>query len=795
EFRVETSSFAPEFGRTPGGQVVLTTRSGTDDLHGGIYEYFRNDALDANDWFANQAGLPRSPERHNDFGGFLGGPIKRDRTFFFLSYEGARLRQPNTGIIQVPSEYSRTVATAGIAPFLNGYPQPDDRTVAPGVYVGNFTGNYSNPSTLNAGSLGIDHTFNSRLTIFGRYNEAPSETASRTDSLNEVDTTHIGTRTLTVGVTASVNPRISNSFRGNYSVQDAGLVATLDSFGGAVPPSLITLAPNLPNAGNSYVDFFTFDTSLYAIGPSAKNRSTQLNFADDLTVIRGGHQLKFGADYRAIYLDVRPFQSSLEYAISDLPTFLSTAEASIDTSSTRASEFVVRSTSLYVQDAWKVTPRLTLTYGLRWELDPAPSARGGTTLASWENVDRPADLTLAPFGTPLWRTTYTDFAPRLGAAYGLTPKGDFVLRGGLGIFYDMGADASGYLASSFPNDAAYCCANVSLPLNDASAYLPAISTQPPYGGIVRGFSPDLKLPRSYQWNVAIEKSFAGQQALSLSYLGQAGRNLLRREGIARPNSNFAGTFILTENEARSNYDALQVQYRKPVSSRLQALLNYTWSHSLDSASNDIVNAVSNSVISAANDYASSAFDVRHSFSGALTYAFPGASKGKILEQLTRNWSMETQIVARSGFPFNGIVLTENIGGAYPRPNLVPGQPIWIPNSQAGGGKSLNPSAFTPPASGAQGTEGRNDIRGFGLTEVDFSFGRKFALTDRLNLQFRTDAFNLFNHPNFANPLAYIGVGSTYLSSTSMLNQGLGGQNPLFQEGGPRSLQLSLKLSF
>ena len=251
EFRVETSSFAPEFGRTPGGQVTLTTRSGTNELHGGLYEYFRNDALDANDWFANQAGLPRSPERHNDFGGFLGGPIKRDRTFFFLSYEGARLKQPDTGIVQVPSEYSRTVASAEIAPFLNGFPQPDDRTVTPGVYVGNFTGNYSNPSTLNAGSLRIDHTFNSKLAIFGRYNEAPSETANRNDSLNEVDTTQVGTRTLTVGVTAAVSPRISNSFRGNYSMQDAGLVATLDSFGGAVPPTLSTLAIVSMDAENS----------------------------------------------------------------------------------------------------------------------------------------------------------------------------------------------------------------------------------------------------------------------------------------------------------------------------------------------------------------------------------------------------------------------------------------------------------------------------------------------------------------------------------------------------------------
>jgi len=795
EFRVETSSFAPEFGRSPGGQVVLTTRSGANDLHGGIYEYFRNDVLDANDWFANRAAQPRSPERHNDFGGFLGGPIKRDRTFFFLSYEGARLRQPNTAIVQVPSAFARTNASPQIAPFLNAYPEPDDRTIIPGTYVANFTGNYSDPSTLNAGSLRIDHTFNTKLAIFGRYNEAPSETAVRTDSLNEIDTTQVGTRTLTVGFNAAMSPRISNSLRGNYSVQTASVVNTLDSFGGAVPPTLATLAPNLSAAANSFLLFGTFDTSVYATGPSARNRSTQLNFADDLTVTHGTHQLKFGADYRAIYLDVRPFRSSINYVVFDLPTFLSTGEALIQGESTNGSQFLSPSTSIYAQDAWKISPRLTLTYGVRWEVDPSPSARGGTTLASWENVDAPSALALAPKGTSLWKTTYTNFAPRIGAAYGLTSKGDFVLRGGLGIFYDTGADASGYLASSFPNDAVTCCGSAPLPLGDATIYLPQISTQPPYTGIVRGYSPNLKLPRSYQWNVALEKSLWGQQAVSVTYVGQAGRNLPRQEGLAQPNANFASTFILTQNGARSNYNALQVQYRRPVSSRLQALFNYTWSHSLDSASNDIVNAVSSTVISAANDYASSGFDVRQSLSSALVLALPSVTKRQFFEHLTRNWSVETQIVARSGFPFNGTVLTANIGGANPRPDRIAGKPLWIPNAQAGGGKSLNPNAFARPAKGQQGTEGRNDIRGFGLTEVDFSVGRKFALSDRLNLQFRADAFNLLNHPNFANPRAFIGLGPSFLSSASMLNHGLGGLNPLFQEGGPRSLQLSLKLSF
>jgi len=236
EFRVETSSFAPEFGRSPGGQVLLSTRSGANDFHGGIYEYFRNDVLDANDWFANQAVQPRAAERHNDFGGFGGGPVRRDRTFFFVSYEGARLRQPNTVIVPVPSAYARSIASSNIAPFLNGYPQPDDRTVTPGVYVANFTGNFSAPSTLNAGSVRIDHTFNKRFSIFGRYNEAlrkqsPAPTRSMNGPQPKWNENRDGCRHH--GANLPDLERASRQLLGSTASQ----VSTLDSFGGAVPPS------------------------------------------------------------------------------------------------------------------------------------------------------------------------------------------------------------------------------------------------------------------------------------------------------------------------------------------------------------------------------------------------------------------------------------------------------------------------------------------------------------------------------------------------------------------------------
>jgi Carboxypeptidase regulatory-like domain/TonB dependent receptor/TonB-dependent Receptor Plug Domain len=794
EFRIETSSFAPEFGRSPGGQVIFTTRSGTNNFHGGVYEFFRNDVLDANNWFANAAGEPRAAERYNNFGGYVGGPIVRGKTFFFASYEGARLRQPSLQVIQVPSEYARSVADPTLLPFLAAYPRPDDRTVVPGSYTSQFTGSFSNPSTLNAGSVRLDHTFNERFSIFGRYNEAPSAVASRSNALSEIDSVDIKTRTFTVGSNMTLTSRLANTLRANYSLQKAGSVSSLDSLGGAIPPPVDVLTPAPLSPTSTFASFFTFDTAVYQSGFNASNRNSQVNIADDVAWMRGSHRFRFGTDWRMILLDQRPYDAFVDYLANDVASFLSSGQVQFFAVSAKQAEYRIHAFSLYAQDTWSVTPRLTATFGIRWELSPAPAARGNTTLAAWRNVDNPDLLALAPPGTPLWSTTYGNFAPRLGIAYSLNQKGSLVLRAGWGIFYDLGAESAASLGSTFPNSASTFLDAVSIPLINPTSYLPQLTTQPPYQNAI-GFSPNLKQPRSHQWNLAIEKAFGQEQALSFTYVGQAGRELLRQEGIPQPNSNFAGDFSLTRNDAFSNYHALQVQYRRPVANRLHVLLNYTFSHSLDNASNDVQPLLSKDVISASNDYASSDFDVRHNFSGAVVFEVPKIARSGPLGKITDGWSLETLVVARSGFPFNANVLTATIGGAFPRPDRVPGQPSWLADPLVPGNQRLNPDAFVVPPTLRQGTEGRNDVQGFGLTQVDFSVLRKFSFTDKLAVDFRVDAFNVLNHPNFRNPFAYVGFGPAFLQSSMMSNMGLGGLNPLFQQGGPRSLQLSLKLVF
>jgi len=829
EFRIETSSFAPEFGRTPGGQVILTTRSGTNEFHGAAFEYFRNTVMDANNWFSDAAipQIPKSPEHHNDFGGVLGGPIWKDKTFFFASYEGERLDVPSTMQAQVPY-FGSTVPgcspSAAIAPFLEAYPKPNG-SVSSATCTGHFTGAFANQASLDAGSLRIDHTFNRRFSIFGRYNNAPSQIANRVDSLSEIETTITNTQTATIGVNMTLSSRLFNALRGNYSTERAGLSQALDSFGGATPPNSSLLFGALP-PGQTSALFLPLDgTQSYSIGPNANNRTKQLNFLDDLSFTLGAHQLKFGGDYRAIFLDNVPFRNNFEYLPASVLSLISTEKVFIFAAQTvLPARILSQSTSLYAQDSWKLSRRLVLTYGVRWELAPAPHGLGSTTLASWLNVNNPSALRLAPAGTSLWQATYGNFAPRFGIAFSPDQGGSIVLRAGVGVFYDLGVGASANLVTDFPNQAiAGPFLNQPIPVPNIASLVPTPSSMPPYpSDFVQGFDPSLKLPRSYQWNVALEKSFGGRQAISATYVGQAGRDLLRQEAFYQPNANFSGGFALTGNNARSNYNAFQLQYRRPLTSRVQALLNYTYSHSLDNASNDVIAGLSNTVISAANDYASSDFDVRQSFSGALAFAVPSVGASGALAQVTRGWSLDTVVVARTGFPINPYLSApSSLGASDIRPDVVPGQPFFLygaqcakvfgPVSEGGngaleagqvcpGGMGLNPAAFnstTPVAENRQGTLGRNAMPGFGLTQVDLSIGRKFSLTERLNVQFRADAFNLFNHPNFTNPAGYLSAGPSYpyLLSMETLNAGLGGLSPIFQQGGPRSLQLSLRLAF
>ena len=798
EFRVQTSSFAPEYGRTPGGQVSISTRSGTNQLHGGIFEYFRNEAFDANNWFntAPTPALPKAVERQNDFGGFLGGPIIHDKTFFFLSFERLRLDQPTTQVISVPSLSLRASALSSVMPYLNAYPLPNGPISADGN-TAQTTESSSNPIRSTATSIRFDHSFGGKAQVFGRYNYAPSFVAAGNFNIQSTDNI---TQTSTLGFDYLVSPSFANSLRFNYSRQRVSANYSLVRFGGGVPPPSELLIPPPFSTSNSsaFFESASGDVAGYGLGTNALNRARQLNLVDDVSVTAGTHQLKSGIDYdtqlvKQIGALFNPLY--LPLSMADLASSGSTLLTLV--SASRPAALSLRFFSAYAQDSWKASRRLNLTYGVRWEFNPAPSGRDGTTLAAWANVNNPAATALAPPGTALWKNRYGNFAPRMGIAYSLTDKGDFVVRGGWGIFYDLGTGQVPELLGAFPNTVTNAIFGQSLPVSNPASLLPPFSTSPPYPTLTMGVTPNLKLPFAYEWNVALEKSIAGDQAVSITYVGQAGERLLRFELESQPNSNFApfSTFGLELNGDTSNYQALQLQYRRPMSHGIQALVNYTWSHCIDTSSSDTLPTAFIGTVAPSVDRGPCDFDVRQNFSGTFLYNIPGNNKNRILTHLTSGWTTDFVVEARTGFPVNVQSFASLIPGAQnQRPDLVPGQPIWIRDSSAPRGKVLNPAAFVDPSQPRQGDLGRNSIRGFGLTQVDFSVRRVFAMGERLKLGFQGDIFNIFNHPNFANPNPFL-ESATFGRSTQLLNQGLSGLSALYQIGGPRSVQFSLRLTF
>lgn len=825
EFRIQTSGFAPEYGRTPGGQISIITRSGANQFHGSLFEYLRNDKLDANDWFANRSGLKKAQLRQNNFGGVVGGPIWRDHTFFFFSYEGQRLRLPNTLITSVPSLATRQAAPAAVQPFLNAFPRPNGPDQAGGLAL--FSGTYSNSSTFDAASLRLDHAFGSKVTVFARYNYAPSDFASRSTTVaNRINPAEYTTDTATAGLTVLLTTRLSNDFRANWSRNKINSYFVDDTFGGAVPLNLASILPPFIPVGDGQFQF-SLGSIQYVDGGIVKHRQRQLNFLDSLAWVAGEHQVKFGFDYRRLSAIYNPVRYSFNYFTSIAGALAGTSPTTASTLTQGPSNPIFQNLSLFAQDTWRISSRFQLTYGLRWELNPPPHEANGRDPFTVRNVNDPANMVLAPRGTDYYETKFTFFAPRIGASYALTQSGNWqtVLRGGFGIFYDLLSQDAGGGYAGYPFQAAVSVPNTTLPANLTTFPQPQLKadpTQPPYSGSILAYDPDASLPRVYQWNVAVEQQVGASQAVTVTYVGAAGRDLLRRFAYfgrnvipSSPlNANFTSVVTLISNSGFSNYHALQVEFRRRLSAGLQGLASYTWGHSLDNASDNQTVMAPPARLDPNTDYAPSEFDIRHSFAAAFTYSIPAPHIGPATF-LLRDWMLNGIFHARTAGPVNVILGTDNLAlGSFAstvaRPNVVPGIPLYLYGSQYPGGRIFNNTPnqggpgckgpFCAPAAGQQGTLGRNALRGFGASQLDFGIQRMFRLTENFNLQFRSEIFNIFNHPNFGDPQGNMTSG-LFGQSTQMLGRSLGsatsggGLNPLYQIGGPRSIQFALRLQF
>jgi hypothetical protein len=814
EFRILTSTFAPEYGRTPGAQISVVTKSGTNTFHGTAFEYFRNDKLDANDWFASANGLAKPALRQNDFGGVLGGPIRKDKLFFFGSWESVRVRQPQVADTYVPSLASRQSAPAAVQPLLNAFPLPNGPDLGNGE--AGFTASYSDPSALDSYSLRMDYLLSSKVTFFGRYNDVPSDLDQRGGGYRETNYSSVfdidyRTQTLTLGSNQSITPRLTNELRFNYSRSRAHATATLDNFGGAVvpPESVLFPAGTTPQTANFYFlgDFNPNGLRLFD-GEFGNNLQQQINVTDNLSRIAGTHEIKAGVDYRRIRADAGLYPYEAQYVFGSLANVLDNKlEEAYIASRTADVGLVFLNWSLFAQDTWKPLRTLTITYGLRWEYDSAPSSPNGTPPFTVTQVNNLATMALAPPGTPLWHPQKDDFAPRLGIAWQLRPT--LVFRAGAGIFYDLGYSTIANAASAFPYAQSHVTLNTSFPLTSAEAAPPAFKTSPP-ASYISVMDPNHVLPRTYEWNAALEKAFGKADVLTLTYLGAAGRQLMRLDVYIAPNPNFSGEVDVSRNGASSSYQALQSQFRHRIAHGLQALLSYTWGHSIDDTSSDANFLNVPPGASATSNRGSSDYDIRQTFSGAISYNIPSPASG-IWKAAFGSWSTDSIAYARTAPPVNVVTGQDAFGtgfqaGSYAvaRPNLVPGAPLWVSNPNVAGGQEINPAAFTVPGtvSGAavQGDLGRNALRGFDATNVDLTLRRQFRVRERLALQARADFFNIFNHPNFGSPINYLS-SPQFGQATQMLGASLGsggqngGLNPLYQVGGPRSVQLALKLVF
>jgi hypothetical protein len=815
EFRITTSTYAPEYGRTPGGQIAVITRSGTNQYHGSAFDYLRNDDLDANDWFNNRAGHPKAGSRQNDFGGVFGGPIRKNRTFFFASFEGLRLLQPNTLIADVPSTALRQQAPAALQPYLAMFPVPTGPPLVntAGVATGEAQALsvFSNPTTLNAPTLRIDHTITEKLQLFARYDFAPSSGDARGSGTAANVTTRFESRlqTGTLGLVAILSPSITNDLRANYSNSVGQRHYVMDNFGGAMPLPDSTLFPPGFSSADAIVNFriLTGTQVSEETGDLAKQISGQYNVVDTLSLVRGSHQLKFGMDWRRLNTNLQnaQYQNIMQFtdtgsvtdAAGDVLSGLGTSLLSRNI----PSNVLFNSWSFYGQDTWKVRPRLTVTYGLRWDINLPPTSN--VNFVSVTNFSTPTSLAVAPAGTPPYQARYANLAPRVGIAWRATQsqRSATVIRVGGGLFYDTGYGMMINLLGPRVFGSSTTLSNVPMPLTPTQA-LPPLLTTPPFTNY-SGVNPDLNLPRTWQWNFSVEQLLDGNQSLTASYVGSGGRGLFVPEEFASLNPTFlAGTTIGT-NDSKSDYEALQLQYERRFSHGLQVLASYTWSHALDTASNDTVTVIHPANFWEDQNRGDADFDVRHAMNAALVYQLPTPGfGGKAGRAILGGWAIDPLVQARSALPID--ITRSGSSGATTftsRVNLVYGQPLYIEDPTVPDGRRFNPQAFSLPSAGfLQGTLGRNVMRGFDFGQLDFALHRNFKVTERLNLRFRSDFFNLFNHPNFANPSGTYTTATTFGTATSMLNASLngtagGGFNALYQIGGPRSIQLSIRLSF
>jgi hypothetical protein len=839
EFEMLTSTYDATFGRNPGAQVNVILNSGSNDFHGSLFEFHRNAALDGRNFFA-PASEPKPKYIRNQFGGAIGGPIKHDRTFFFADYEGTRSREGITRITNVPTalervgNFSQSLFGVPTNPFTG---MPFDNGIIPDFFINpvgrasaalyplpnrnvpfqNFVSSPILRDNNDSFDARVDHNLNSRAQLAFRYSFGerdlfePFTGAAFALVPGFGDSVKRRSQNGMAALTLFLTPNLVNESRVAFSRVAAAVNQEASVLNSDV--GLPTISPRDRDLGLSFITITGF-SPLGDEGNNPQNSVTNVyQFLNNSSYVHGNHLFKFGADLRFsqqnAFRDVEsrgrlqfsPFFQLTGNALGDLLLGfpLLTSVARVDNPQRIRTE----SYNFFINDGYRVTPRLTVNAGLRYEYNSPPV--DADDRANVYDVTTRSLVQVGTNGVPRsgFEADKNNFAPRVGFAWSVGEE--TVLRGGYGIYYDQSplapAEALYFNSPFFDNNIFFSLPGLPLTLSDPfPSFFPF-----PLPDSALAIQRDLRTGYMQHWNFNVQRQIGSRGVLEVAYVGSKGTKLLTARDInqpqpsalppglpfvSRPDPRFDDIDLL-EPRANSNYDALQARFQQRLTRGFSALASYTWSKSIDDASNFFSSAgdpnFPQNSYNVAAERGRSNFDVRHRLSLSYSYALPFRKPGEgFVANLVNGWETFGIVTLQSGRPFTVALLSEidNSGtgrsilgfGANDRPNVVGSPELSNPTTQ----QWFNTAAFAFPAPGTFGNAGRNILDGPGFQNVNMSLLKNTRFNERVNLQFRAEAFNLFNHPNFNLPDNFLG-SPTFGRITSARD--------------PRHIQFGLKLLF
>ena len=789
EFKVEQSSYAAEFGRNAGAVINATTRSGSNAFHGSIWEFLRNDNLDARNFFASGDADPALIR--NQFGAAIGGPIVEDRTFFFAFYEGFREKRGDTRRATVPtllmrdgnlSELSTPIIDPSTGSPFPGNIIPPDRMNAitrdviqayplpnvSGVLVGNRIEVANHVQDSDDLSIRVDHRLFENTDMMARYSYGNARVLDPfwTDTPGDTNLKDFPQRFDKIRTNAGFS---FTTTIGNNKVHEFRI--GYNRFKQPQTPLRAMPANQAPLAGinRTFLDFRPSGLDRIGSNRVFSRVANVYNLIDQFSWFTGNHQLKFGVDLRRYYFSGlsaaanqfrfngfdgfgRPQTGN---GLADM--FLGLPGLSISFGGDLHGNSHKTEFAGYIQDDWKVTPNLTLNYGLRWEWYGRIKEKNNQQ-SNWE----PGCNCLAVAGQDaseqLVEDDWNNFAPRFGFAYRPFGSDTIVVRGGGGIFYDNQQRHNFFQISNSPFGETLI--GVLSPIDD------------PFGGPVFPNVLPFGIPVNYRdtyaehWNLGIQKEILPDTVLDVAWVGN---HVLKAQRLRNVNSTgeFSGfgPILMLEQAGSSIFHSLQVRAERRFSNRLALISSYTWGHAIDDRPGEGLGSQGGDPTrpfqdnnNARADRADADFDVRHRYTLSFVYQLPATNYDGLAGHLLNDWGINGILILQGGRPF-----TIYLPNSSTRPDAVPGVD-QIPSNQ-GPDNWINAAAFTAPA-GPLGTLGRNTGRGPALNNMDLSFTKSFPFNEGRRLQFRTEIFNLTNTPNFGLPNQEFGAANFGLVSAT-----------------------------